>query len=294
MTRSVVAERALGATLAGVTSATAYAVSQGLPSRTRSRWARINHAGRSVTLLEGPAHVVGLVAATSFAGPGPALAAAGSGLLGALDDLAGDTASKGLRGHLRAAREGRVTTGLVKIVGLGVVGLATAALQERRATASSRRWTGGPTRSREPRRPHAVDLVDVALGGAVIAGTANLLNLFDLRPGRALKVGILTGAPLALSADPHRAFLGAVAVGASIGVLGPDLRGESMLGDTGANALGAVLGSALVEGRSRRGRLALLAALTVTTLASEKVSFTRVIESTPGLRELDAWGRPRP
>jgi hypothetical protein len=64
-----------------------------------------------------------------------------------------------------------------------------------------------------------------------------------------------------------------------------------MLGDTGANAAGALLGSALVERLGTRGRLVTLAILTGLTLASEKVSFTRVIESTPGLRELDALGR---
>jgi hypothetical protein len=74
-------------------------------------------------------------------------------------------------------------------------------------------------------------------------------------------------------------------------VLAPDLAGESMLGDTGANAAGAVLGTAIVQRTGRRGRLAALAALVGLTLASEKVSFTQVIESTPGLRELDALGR---
>ena len=66
-----------------------------------------------------------------------------------------------------------------------------------------------------------------------------------------------------------------------------------MLGDTGANGAGA-----LARHRSRRRAPACVAGCslsrcsTALTLASEKVSFTEVIESTPGLRELDAWGRP--
>jgi hypothetical protein len=64
-----------------------------------------------------------------------------------------------------------------------------------------------------------------------------------------------------------------------------------MLGDTGANASGAVLGTALAAGLSRGGRIAALAGVVALTLASERVSFTAVIESTPGLRELDALGR---
>jgi hypothetical protein len=80
-------------------------------------------------------------------------------------------------------------------------------------------------------------------------------------------------------------------VGAAAGLLGPDLAGEAMLGDTGANSAGALLGAALVQRTGRRGRWVALAALTALTLASEKVSFTAVIESTPGLRELDALGR---
>ena len=75
-------------------------------------------------------------------------------------------------------------------------------------------------------------------------------------------------------------------------MLRPDLDGTAMLGDTGANAAGALVGTALLGSTGRRGRVAALVVLAGLTLASEKVSFTRVIESTPGLRELDAWGRP--
>ena len=64
-----------------------------------------------------------------------------------------------------------------------------------------------------------------------------------------------------------------------------------MLGDTGANSAGALLGAALVARTGRRGRLVALTVLSALTLASERFSFTAVIESTPGLRELDALGR---
>ena len=131
--------------------------------------------------------------------------------------------------------------------------------------------------------------MDTLVGGAVIAASANLLNLLDLRPGRALKATILLGALTATS--PRSAAAAGAAAGAAIGLLGPDLSGEAMLGDTGANSAGAVLGAAFVQRTGRGGRWAALAVLTALTLASEKVSFTKVIESTPGLRELDAWGR---
>jgi hypothetical protein len=64
-----------------------------------------------------------------------------------------------------------------------------------------------------------------------------------------------------------------------------------MLGDCGANALGGLLGLRLAALPGRRLRAGLLTGITALTLASEVVSFTRVIESTPGLRELDRLGR---
>ena len=263
----------LRAVAAGVlAAAAAHGAFRVLTERVRSaRWERTNHAGDPVTLLEGPAYVTGSAVGALLAGPAGVVAVVGSGGFGALDDLAGDGASKGLRGHLGAAARGDVTTGFVKIVGIGATGLVAAALADRR-------------------RPEVAAL-DTLVGGAVVAASANLANLLDLRPGRALKATVLASLPLALvgGAGGVRA---AAAAGAALGVVTPDLAGRAMLGDTGANAAGALVGTALLDATGRRGRLLALAGLTALTLVSEKVSFTRVIESTPGLRELDAWGRP--
>lgn len=246
-----------------------------------ARWTRTNHAGRPISLLEGPGYVAGSalgLAAAALASPrrqtgmgsvaAGLVACVGAGAAGLLDDLAGDSASKGLRGHLGALRQGRVTTGALKIAGIGASGLVGAALVDRDA---GRRL--GPA---------------TLVGGAVIAGSANLANLLDLRPGRALKATVLGGIPLALLGESAAAS----AVGAALGALPADLRGETMLGDTGANAAGALVGTALVARSGPLGRGVALAVLTALTLASERVSFTRVIESTPVLRDLDAWGRP--
>ena len=63
-----------------------------------------------------------------------------------------------------------------------------------------------------------------------------------------------------------------------------------MLGDAGANALGAMLGAS-AAGLPRPARIALLAGIAGLTAASEKVSFTKVIERTTPLRWLDMLGR---
>lgn len=252
-----------------------------------ARWARTNHRGEPVTLLEGPAWAagaaVGVLAAPGLpprARAGAALAVAASSVLGGVDDLLGTSEDKGLRGHLGALARGRVTTGAVKVLGIGATGVLAAAL-----------LLGGR------RRGAAAAVADTVVAGGVVAGTANLLNLLDLRPGRALKT-VLLPVPLALAGGPAAPLLAAGA-GASATLLGEDLDERSMLGDSGANAAGALLGCAVVAataGSGRRGaaaRAGALAALVGLTLASERVSFTRVIERTPLLRELDALGRRR-
>ena len=275
------------AVIAGVGTAAVSRLLRSGPPGGAARWTRTNHAGRAVTLLEGPALVLG-AAAGAVAGGSRAgtLAALGAGALGALDDLAGDATSKGLLGHLSALAHGRVTTGAIKIVGLAATGIAAAALADADAP---RRDAGRPGPVRPPDAPAGVlwGVLDLAVGGAVVAGSANLVNLLDLRPGRALKATLFLSGPLALSGSRAAP----AAVGAAAAALPGDLAAVSMLGDTGANAAGALLGVALIERLGRRGRLVALAVLASLTLVSEKVSFTAVIESTPGLRVVDAWGR---
>jgi UDP-N-acetylmuramyl pentapeptide phosphotransferase/UDP-N-acetylglucosamine-1-phosphate transferase len=258
-------------------SVAASALLKGRPPGGVERWTRRSHTGRPVTLFEGPAYAAGALAGALAGGAGSSVAVAGlgAGAFGALDDLVGDSSSKGLGGHLAAARRGEVTTGAIKIVGLGATGLLTA-------------WSVDRSRNRR-------GAMGTLAGGAVIAGSANIANLLDLRPGRALKVVLLLAVPIVAGARGSRlsTVTAGAAAGAAIGVLPGDLAGQSMLGDTGANCAGALIGTALVARTGQRGRLLTLAGVTALTLASEKVSFTKVIESTPGLRELDALGRPR-
>lgn len=261
--RAQVAAVGAGALLGAATVAVASRSAQRLPGSVRAPWERTNHAGRPVTLLEGPVVVLGAVTA-SLASPPAGAAALAAGLLGALDDLAGDARARGLRGHLGSLRRGHVTTGAVKVLGLGVTGLVAAHRLQLRPS-----W---------PR---------TLVGAGLVAGTANLINLFDLRPGRALKVTLLLAAPMC----PAGGLPAGVLVGTVLAAAGPDLQGRAMLGDTGANALGALAGAVLVRSARSRVQVSALVGLVALTLASERISFTRVIEASPTLRRLDEWGR---
>jgi Glycosyl transferase family 2 len=124
-----------------------------------------------------------------------------------------------------------------------------------------------------------------SLRAATLIGlAANALNQLDTRPGRALKM-FFAGALLVRG--PARAYL-PIAV-----LLAPyDLREMTMLGDAGANGLGAVLGYGSVSKLTGRGQILSIAALAALTVAGETRSLGALIERTPGLSQLDAWGRP--
>jgi UDP-N-acetylmuramyl pentapeptide phosphotransferase/UDP-N-acetylglucosamine-1-phosphate transferase len=239
-----------------------------------------NYRGTPVSLRGGPSAAAGVLTgslAGAIARPSDvAVAAAGSvatamaAAAGWYDDTRAEQTvqAKGLRGHLGALRAGTVTTGAVKLAVLVAGGHASARVLGR-------------------------GRVDALLSGALVAGTANLVNLLDLRPGRAGKVTVVVGSAVA-ALGGHGSGVAGAAAGAALGGLRPDLAEETMLGDTGANALGAALGVALAAGRFRVLRLAALGAVTALTVASERVSFSRVIDASPALRRADAWGRRAP
>jgi UDP-N-acetylmuramyl pentapeptide phosphotransferase/UDP-N-acetylglucosamine-1-phosphate transferase len=242
-------------------------------------WTRTNHRGEPITLLEGPAVVLGAIAGSAMAEADPAerlalvVAGAGAGGFGAYDDLAGDRSSRGFRGHIGALARGELSTGAVKLAGIGLTGLAAAAIAGR---------------ARE-RQPAAAAIADVIIDAGLVAGGANLLNLFDLRPGRAVKVAAGTAGALAVLPGSG-GDLAAAPVAAALALQHEDLQERSMLGDAGANAIGAMLGVAATR-LPRSARIAALAGIVSLTAASEFVSFTRVIERTPVLHWLDMLGR---
>ena len=176
------------------------------------------------------------------------LAAVGFSLLGAGQ-------SGGFRGHLREAARGRLTTGAVKLFGGAALAVVVVA-------------AGTEGRS----------LGRLVADAALVALAANLANLLDRAPGRVTKSCAGAFAVLAIATGFGPELVGpALVVGAGLGLLVPDLRERCMLGDAGANPLGAAVGVGVV-----------LAALNV---ASEVVSFSKVIDQVPPLRFLDRLGR---
>jgi UDP-N-acetylmuramyl pentapeptide phosphotransferase/UDP-N-acetylglucosamine-1-phosphate transferase len=226
----------------------------------------------AVLAFEGVRTLAGLAGLESGRIAPERLAVAGAvvvfGFLGLVDDLLGDGGDRGLRGHIKAALHGRVTTGFIKLGGGAAAALVIAAAVD-------------------GDRPGRV-IVDAA----VIALAANIGNLLDRAPGRTLKWGLLAYLPLALAAglsEPGPAL--AAVAGASAVLLAGDLRERFMLGDTGANALGAALGAGVVLVAGFQGRVIAAGVLLALTLLSEVFSFSRIIEGFPPLRAFDRLGR---
>jgi UDP-N-acetylmuramyl pentapeptide phosphotransferase/UDP-N-acetylglucosamine-1-phosphate transferase len=283
--------RALPLALCGVLVGWAvgfWAAPRVLAGLARSSLARVNYRRREVVAGLGLLLPLGLLAWATplalaarlaplraawiglLAPSAPAVVVAGLAfvVLGLVDDLVEDaTGSRGFGGHLRALAAGRLTGGAVKLLGGALAGLLVASLavpEDRPA------WA-------------------VPLGAVVVASTANLANLLDLRPGRCAKVFLPLWAAACLL-DPAGGAWSAGLAGAALAAVPFDLREQGMLGDAGANALGAVVGALLLA-----GPLWLLwvvaAVLLALQLASERVSFSQVIERNRVLRAADRLGR---
>jgi len=270
-----------------------------------------NYRGRQVflglgvawLLWAGAAILGGLVPLTGSSVPGPTslLLIAGplalvAFALGLVDDAYGSSAARGFRGHLTALARGRLTTGGMKLLGISLASYIAALIV----------LIGRGEYS----EPSALPVLWALPAGAGIALTSNLVNLTDLRPGRALKTysvlvipGVVSsvvglswmsgaGAP---SSDAGVLYAGALlllfAIGPVLAVWRYDLGEQGMLGDSGANPMGAVAGLLIVAGLPGWATMVYFVFMLALNLVSERVSFSKVIESNALLRRVDALGR---
>jgi len=245
----------------------------------------------------------------------PFLLAAGTFAFGLVDDAFGSYDAKGFRGHLAALRNGHLTTGMLKVLGVGAIAFvygnsAVAGILERSGVAAgdgAYAWSYAGA---------------WLLSACAIALSANFLNLLDCRPGRALKAyAVLVIVPavgyvLTVAGsynDQTGALVGVIegvgmadwevavtAIAFVLALLGPvlavwrfDLGERAMLGDSGANVMGAVVGY-LLTGTLPLAWLAVAVAILLgLNLLSERVSFSAIIERTRPLAFLDRIGRQR-
>ncbi len=242
---------------------------------------RTNYRGRLVPAVLGAPLVIGALVALALLAPSGVLrvlperigrAAIAIALVlvvlylaGRYDDRRGDERARGFRGHLGALRHGSISSGVVKLGAGAAAGLAAGAVV-------AERW----------------EIVEV---GVLVALSANLLNLLDRAPGRALKVALAAWLILFAVAPASWIVAASGGFGASLACLLPDLKERGMLGDAGANPIGAVLGLGLALTLDRPGRLVAIALLAAANLASERWSYSEIIDRTRLLRMLDRLGR---
>ncbi|MDQ4005295.1 MAG: hypothetical protein M3135_03215 [Actinomycetota bacterium] len=244
------------------------------------RLVHANHRGDPVPAVLGMA-LLGGVLVGSLAGfaargegvPGLPASALAFGLLvgvgGAFDDLAKGGPARGFRGHLSALRRGRATTGILKLV-LGVVAAGLLALAW---------WAGdGPLR-----------FVSAIV---LIAGSTNLWNVLDVRPGRALKWALVVLAPVfVLSLERNVGPVVAASFAATFGALPADLLERGMLGDSGSNPLGFLTGVGLAAALPAPAIAGAAVVVLALQIVAETVTISRVIEAVPPLRWFDMLGR---
>ena len=188
----------------------------------------------------------------------------GFGVLGLIDDIYGTREAGGFKGHLRLLANGKISTGLIKAVGGGILGLGIGLI------AADFNWALG------------------ILNGLVISLSANTLNLLDLRPGRAVSCWWLGMLALGFSPSARHLIVYMLPVfipAIWLSVL--DRSAKVMIGDAGSNALGAILGLAIVLSLGWPAKLALIIVMAAVNIYSEKYSISRLIENNAVLTRLD-------
>lgn len=192
-------------------------------------------------------------------------------LLGLVDDLLGTRDTTGLKGHISMLLKGKLTTGGLKALGGGGLALGFSFL-------FSGTWT------------------DIIVNTGVVALFTNAINLTDLRPGRAAKSFLILGiffVPGALMNSSVALLVLLPGLASVLAFLPFDLKAKVMMGDTGSNVLGILLGMVSVFTLSLPWRMGILALLLLLHVYTEKYSLTETIKGNKVLRIIDEWGTHR-
>jgi len=188
-------------------------------------------------------------------------------IIGLIDDLIGNRDTTGFKGHIKALLSGKLTTGGFKAVIGGLIALLLGSL-------------------------FSFHIIEIIVNALIIALFTNLINLLDLRPGRALK-GFLTISTLfiivGLSREVRIIFSSFIAY--AIGYFPQDIKAKSMMGDVGSNTLGVILGIVTVISYTMTAKYVVLALLILVHILTEKYSITEIIKKNPILNFIDELGR---
>lgn len=259
--------------LAGAGMATLYARFWGgrLPSASA-----VNHRGVRVPLSLGFALTAGVVTTLVFGAVVPGrglwlLASVGLVFIAGVYDDRQPARVHGLRRHAGELVHGRVTSAMLKLLAAVAAGLIWA------LAASPPAPSGSVWRT--------------ILGVPVMAGSANLWNLLDVAPGRALKASLPVAIALLLARRTGLAW-GVPLI--AVVLLPLDLGERGMIGDAGSNVLGFVLGVLAFDRLTIPGLAAVLAVILVLHAVAETVTLSRIIRGSAVLRRLDDLGRVRP
>lgn len=188
--------------------------------------------------------------------------------VGLVDDVFGNRNDSGFKGHIKALFKGRLTTGGLKLLYGGIIAFCLSLAI-------------------------STNIYAIVLNTLIIALFTNLLNLFDLRPGRALKVYWI----FALILVPFilkYIHVGAILIPLTVTTFvyaKKDLKAECMMGDAGSNVLGSTLGMIIALTLNMKLKLIFFVVILLLNLLSEKVSFTKIIEKNKLLNFIDRLGR---
>lgn len=185
---------------------------------------------------------------------------------GALDDLIGNRNVSGLKGHFKSLLKGELTTGGFKALFGGFVGLVVSVCISR-------------------------NIVDIIVNTLVIALSTNLMNLFDLRPGRAIKAYLVIMIPIYITLTGYIKVLPLLILPNVLAYFNTDLKARGMMGDTGSNVLGISIGVLMAFGYDIKVRAIWLVFLIFMHLLTEKFSLTKIIENNRVLKFIDNLGR---